>query len=134
MDEGERLMHTIRLRRPWCKSIETGSVPLRVDVPELNVETTTSEEQQTSTYRRSFNTPSGLSDSSRVYLRVDGWEGCLEFATLNGSPLVVGKSKINAEITDLLKPNNQITISLADRGGQPARLSGEVTLAIDDNG
>jgi hypothetical protein len=132
MDEGERLMHTIRLRRPWCKSIETGGVPLRVDVPELNVETASSE-QQTSTYRRSFNIPSGLRDSSRIYLRVDGWEGCLESATLNGSPLDIGKSKINAEITDLLKPNNQITISLTGSGGQPARLSGEVTLAIDDD-
>jgi hypothetical protein len=127
-------MHIIRLRRPWCKSIETGGTPLQIDVPELNVEPTTNEQQQTSTYRRSFNIPSGLRDSSRVYLRVDGWEGCLESATLNGSPLDVGQSKINAEITDLLKPNNQITISLTGRGGQPARLSGEVTLAIDDNG
>ena len=125
-------MHVIRLRRPWHKSIQEGAAPVRIDVPELDVQHSLHDES-TFSYRRSFNLPSGLQASSRVYLRVDGWEGYLDSATLNGSALEVGRAtKLNADITSLLESHNEIELRLASPPGQAARLSGEVTLAIDD--
>ncbi len=126
-------MHIIRLRRPWHKTIQQGAVPLRIDVPEMDVADDLQDEL-TLYYRRSFNRPSGLQSSSRVYLRVDGWEGHLDSATLNGSPLEVGHSKMNVDITNLLESHNEIELRLTSPAGQAARLSGEVTLAIDDDG
>lgn len=106
---------------------------MRIDVPERDAQHCLHDEL-TFSYRRSFNLPSGLQASSRVYLRVDGWEGHLDSATLNGSQLEVGQSaKINADITNLLAPHNEIALRLTSLPGQAARLSGEVTLAIDDD-
>jgi len=109
-------------------------VPVRIGVPEMDVADNLHDEQ-TFYYRRNFNVPSGLQPSSRVYLRVDGWEGHLDSATLNGSPLEVGHAtKLNADITKLLESHNEIELHLTSPPGQAARLSGEVTLAIDDDG
>lgn len=125
-------MHFIRLRRPWHKSVPGDPLPRRIDVPEMDV-TGSLHEELTVYYRRSFNLPSGLQPSSRVYLRVDGWEGQLETATLNGSALETGHSaKIDADISHLLEPHNEIELRLVSSPGQTARLSGEVTLAIDE--
>ena len=124
-------MHIIRLRRPWSKSLGKNAVPVRIDVPEADTENVLYEDQP-SYYRRSFNVPSGLRASSRVYLRVDGWQGRLASAIFNGSPLDIGDSEINTLITHLLEPRNQITLCLVGLSGRAARLSGEVTLAIED--
>lgn len=124
-------MHIIRLRRPWQKNAGPDDKPRRIDVPEIDHEPAP-QRAQTSTYRRSFNLPSGLADSSRVYLRVDGWQGSLVSATLNDAPLPFGPNNIDAEITSWLRPHNKITITLAGGPGQKVRLSGEVSLAIDD--
>ena len=83
-------------------------------------------------YRRGFNLPSGLTPSSRVLLRVDGWDGQLESITVNGSPLETLSAKIDADITDLLRPHNEILVRLSDAAAAPARMSGEVTLAIQE--
>lgn len=125
-------MHIIRLRRPWQKGIQNGAAPARIDVPETDLAQHQYEEL-TFYYRRSFNLPSGLQPSSRVYVRVDGWEGRLDSAAINGFPLDVGRcDKIDADITNWLASHNEIELRLTSSPGQAARLSGEVTLAIDD--
>jgi len=122
-------MHVIRLRRPWHKSDHHGGTSARVDVPEADVDH--EHEERTFRYQRNFNLPSGLRASSQVFLRIDGWQGRLESAAVNGFPLPIEHSRIDAEITQLLEPHNQITLLLTGLPGQGARLSGEVTLAID---
>lgn len=127
-------MHIIRLRRPWHKIAQDSSLPSRIDVPETNV-ADNQHEERTFSYRRSFNLPSGLQPSSRVYLCVDGWEGHLDSVALNGSALeVTCSTKLSADITNLLESHNEIELRLTSAPGQVARLSGEVTLAIDDDG
>ena len=88
-------------------------------------------EATTYLFRRGFNLPSGLQPSSRVLLRVDGWEGRLESITVNGSPLETGSATIDTDITELLRPHNEILVCLSDAAA-PARMSGEVTLAIQE--
>lgn len=124
-------MHLIRLRRPWQKIVGPASEPATIDVPELD-EKPAANELAAATYRRSFNKPTGLEPSSRVHLRVAGWQGLLESAELNDARLPADETRIDADITGLLRPQNQITIRLIGRPGQAARLSGEVALAIDD--
>ena len=124
-------MHVIRLRRPWEKARPDGSQASRIDVPEAN--DASADPQAAYRYCRRFNTPSGLSASNRLYLRIDGWRGRLESATINDHPLVVASSRINADITALVQTHNQITLVLAGHSGQSASLNGEVTLAIEDN-
>ena len=128
-------MHVIRLRGPWQKGAGPDTVPVRIDVPEVEVvhESSQSPQDRTYDYRRNFNLPSGLQESSRVFLRVDGWQGRIESAELNGTPLDVSDGNINVDITSFLEPQNQIRLRLTNGPGQAARLSGEVTLAIDDD-
>ena len=123
-------MHVIRLRRPWEKSREDETGSARIDVPETV--TNAADEPATFQYRRRFNLPSGLKPTSRVRLCVDGWQGRLESISINGVALEIGESIVNAEITALLEPHNQNLVRLGGRADQPARLSGEVTLAIED--
>ena len=125
-------MHIIRLRRPWRKSFGLHSVPLTVDVPDVDG-AATPDQEHTATYRRSFNQPTGLEPSSRVQLRVERWQGVMTSATLNNAPLQTGSTRIDTDITDLLQPQNQLAIVLTGRPGQVARLSGEVTLAISED-
>lgn len=123
-------MHIIRLRRPWLKSFEDETSEARVDVPDTSEPNDTQGRQVI--YRRTFNRPSGLELSSRVYLRVAGWHGALESARVNETVLPTGADHLDAEVTALLRPHNQVVITLSSQPGQTARLSGEVTLAIDD--
>ena len=78
--------------------------------------------------------PAGLQASSRVFLRVDGWEGRLESVKMNGVAVAFAKTDINADVTDQLQPHNQLELKLSGVSGQAARLSGEVSLAIDESG
>ena len=66
-------------------------------------------------YRRRFNLPSGLKQSSRVRF-VPTLGGRLDSMSVNGPTLEIGETKINADITDLLKSHDQIVVRLA--GGQ----------------
>lgn len=124
-------MHEIRLRTPWQRCREDGSDCARVDVPETGHPPVA--DPGVFCYSRSFNLPSGLQPSSRVYLRIDRWEGRLEAVTVNGVALNVEHSNCNADITKLLRPHNEIALRLAGLPGQAARLSGEVRLVIDDS-
>jgi hypothetical protein len=142
MDRRGQAMHIIRLRRPWQKIVGGNGPPFCIDVPEVDPPEVdppevdgapASDVKQTSTYCRSFNMPPGLEPFTRVYLRVDAWQGTLESVTLNAVPLPAGPTRVEADITSLLQPHNQIAIALSGRAGQSVRLSGEVTLAIDDD-
>lgn len=125
------MMHIIRLRRPWEKSRDGGSQWIRIDVPEMDEGDVG--DDATVLFRRRFNLPSGLQPSSRVRLRVDGWLGHLESITVNDSPLDADSARIDADITDVLQAHNQILVRLRGTTIDPARLSGEVTLAIEDD-
>lgn len=125
-------MHSIRLGRPWRKCVLGSDAPMRIDVPEMDA-AESPQEGLTFCYRRSFNRPTGLGPSSRVYLRIEGWEGRLESVAVNGFVMKFPDSaRIETEITNLLAPHNEIEFQLTGQSGQAARLSGEVALAIDD--
>ena len=124
-------MHVIRLRRPWNKSHPGGFGSTRIDVPE-SIANQEFPDETTVQYRRRFHLPAGLQSSSRVFLRVEGWEGQLESITMNGAALALEKNDINADITAQLQPHNHVEITLSSIPGQSARLSGEVSLAIDE--
>ena len=126
-------MHVIRLRKPWTKTVDGSAKGLRVDVPELaSVDLEMS--GQVARYERNFNRPSGLADS-RVYLRITGWQGKLTSLSVNQKIVSLGVdcSQIDLEITSLLESHNQLSVTLCGTPAQPPRLSGEVTLAIDDS-
>jgi hypothetical protein len=129
----DRAMHEIRLRKPWIKTVDDSSTGFRVDVPELagfDLERSV----EVARYDRNFNRPSGL-DDSRVYLRITGWQGTLTSLILNQTsvPLDAEWTQIDLEIASLLESHNQLSVTLRGTPAQPPRLSGEVTLAIDDS-
>ena len=140
-DGGRSLtMHTIRLRRPWTKHFvdsDEGAVGeatvQRVDVPEQGPADRNHEVTLRSfRYQRNFNRPTGLSETTKVYLRVTTWEGALVSLRVNEEPCHVQGDSIEVDITDRLGPSNQLELILRDTENQPALLCGEVTLEIDD--
>ena len=84
-------------------------------------------------YQRRFNRPTQL-DESRVYLRIVGWEGRLLGVHLNERPISMdGVSRdLDADVTSLLQAHNLLEVSLSGTASTVPRLSGEVTLAIED--
>lgn len=75
-------MHTIRLRAAW--SVDEAAATRR------------------------FNCPTGLDESTRVWL---AWDGEPSGASLNGEPLVGGERH---EVTDRLQGANQLVFSASD--------------------
>ena len=124
-------MHVIRLRGPWQRCRQDGSQPARIDVPETSDQQPG--QQGTFWYRRHFHLPSGLDSRSRVYLRIDGWQGLLETASINQIPLSVEHLRTGADLTESLQQSNQISLQLAGLAGQTPRLDGEVKLVIVDD-
>ena len=124
--------HTIRLRRPWQKPVVGVDGVTRIDVPEIRFDEAGDESKAKSTYQyvRRFNRPTGLDSSTRVHLVISGWSGQLVSIRLNGQDLEPGLHSIDADVTDLLEPQNEITIQLTDTADAAASLSGEVSLAI----
>ena len=95
-------MHQIRLRRPWQKRLSGQTESFRIDVPEAESDSQ-SPAGTSATYQRSFNQPSGLDDSARVYLRIESWQGDLASLTVNEQPLEVTSRPLTCEITERLK-------------------------------
>ncbi len=122
-------MYTIRLRRPWERSRIGSDQVDRIDVPELVASAGTADAEYR--YRRRFNRPTGLTTASRVYLRISGWSGRLDSITLNGHVLAHAADQVDTDVSDLLQNNNLIELTLCGCTDQPARISGEVMLAID---
>jgi hypothetical protein len=120
-------MHVIRLRRPWQKSVFGVAQPGVADVPDSDGSDSGEVE-----YRRRFNLPSGLDGNARVHLRVESWVGQLLQISLNGTSLQAGNSSADVDVTDLLQRQNELFIRLSGRPGHPTRLSGPVTLAIEE--
>ena len=145
------MVHVIRLRRPWEKSTDQGlrweriGVPEPVESPEVEspeVESPAAESpaigpsedtvEAVVMYRRNFNSPSGLEPDTRVMLRVDRWQGRLVSVAVNESELEAETTTFLADITDMLRPHNQIVLRLTGSSRGPARLSGEVSLEIHE--
>lgn len=128
-------MHVIRLKRPWEKTCLAIGQSQIVDVPEpgiANRDTTESGPGQSS-YSRNFNAPSGLESTSRVYLRVSQWAGKLDRVCLNGRVIdAVSTAPLELDITASIQRHNRIEIVLEDLPAQLAGMTGEVTIAIDD--
>lgn len=123
-------VHVIRLRRPWEKSCDGGRTWKLASVPEPIADSLG--DHPTAIYRRRFNQPTGLGESSCLSLRITGWEGTLESVTINAAHLETGETTIDAVITELVERHNQITVTLLRTETEGARLSGEVSLAIED--
>ncbi|TWU57388.1 hypothetical protein [Rubripirellula reticaptiva] len=129
-------MHVIRLRKPWRK-VGPDGIAIQIDVPEPVNESVPLESLrvgQSTRYERNFNSPTGLGANARVYLRVEAWDGDLasiqigeEVATEN----FVG-AKTEIDITEILRPSNTLVITLLSTQHSEPRLSGAVTIAIDD--
>jgi hypothetical protein len=128
-------MHVIRLRKPWTRTQEPGgSTSERVDVPDLDPVTVNDGDSTFFVYRRKFNCPTSLS-ATRVYLNISEWQGDLVGVKLNGDEVnqVVTSSGFREEITSLLRSHNELVVYLAAPPEQQPRLSGEVSLMIDDS-
>ena len=126
-------MHVIRLRKPWTKLLSDGGPAFRVDVPDQTV-SDSELPGAVAHYRRRFNRPSGL-DDARVFLRITGWHGRLKSLSLNQTPIPVEASAtgVNTDVTSLLQPHNELVVSLLGTPAGLPRLSGEVSLGIDES-
>lgn len=120
-------MHVIRLRRPWQRKCagqtQVVDVPDAIDspVPAGIV-----------SYRRSFNAPSGLEPSTILRIRIEHWSGKLVQLLLNDQPIGHEEmERVDLDVSGLLKPHNVLEVVLSD-DAQPACLTGEVTLAIEE--
>lgn len=125
-------MHVIRLRKPWIRTLGDDGIECRVDVPdETCLETQATE--WVACYHRRFNCPSRLQDV-RVYLRITGWQGQMTSLCLNAVPIPVNETchAIDVEVTALLRSHNELVITLSGTNQLTPRLSGEVSLGIDD--
>ncbi len=148
-------MHTIRLRKPWSKSGAGVGGRCRVDVPDLDspdldrperaggehakpasgsepgLASLECGEPAEVVYQRKFNRPTGLTDSSRVWLKISGWSGSLAEVQINGQRLTAGARPWRADVTAAIGLHNQLEIRLAANESGLPRLTGEVTLAIE---
>jgi hypothetical protein len=126
-------MHVIRLRKPWMRTREPGdSTDDRVDVPDLD-QARAIPVDSVLVYRRKFNRPTKLSNA-RVYLSISEWRGQLESVMLNGDavPCDASWTCFRQEITSRLKLHNELVIRLAQAPESAPRLSGEVSLVIEE--
>ena len=127
-------MHVIRLRKPWTKTLTKtlgeSSMVTRIEVPEPCVSESS---DLVADYRRRFNRPSRI-QNARVFLQIASWEGRLTALSLNGAPIPVDGSEtcVNTDITSLIQSHNELLVTLSGTAGTPPRLSGEVSLGIED--
>ncbi|WP_182868977.1 hypothetical protein [Stieleria mannarensis] len=131
-------MHTIRLRRPWLRSLDPHSPPQKVDVPDTQPPTTT--DGSVISYRRAFNRPTGLTPADVVWLSLphhtaESIEIRINDALVHQS---VHPSKatgpIRIDITASLQSANQLVITLTTGRTSPAALDAPVTLEIESEG
>ena len=123
-------MHVIRLRRPWDRIDAQTQQRQRIDVPEPPSD---EDSPRSVTYRRRFNRPTGLVPDTAIRLRISGWAGELTALSLNDQSLPVGAAPLEVDLSGRLEPHNSLQLTLAPGpDGAPPRLSGEVTLVIDE--
>ncbi|MEM8667652.1 MAG: hypothetical protein AAGG48_09070 [Planctomycetota bacterium] len=120
-------MHSMRLRSPW--QVDRGDgVFQRCELPDSK-----QSEGPTIAYRRSFNCPTGLESTDKVWLIIHGWEGRIESLSVNGQLLDMEEheSPTRLEISTWLLRSNRIELILAATGEVGSRLTGPVELAIE---
>ena len=124
-------VHTIRLRRPWLRSVGDQEPPTKVDVPDADL----SAERCDSfvTYRRAFNRPSGLEPNDRVWLSIAKYTDCSIRVLLNDVSIFQGDTPqpLRIDITPHLGNTNQLVIQRTAEHQLNAVLDGEVTLQIE---
>lgn len=128
-------MHSIRLRKPWQRTM--AGVTESVEVPDESTEMPSASPvagPTMVTYSRKFNTPTGLSQRTRVHLRISDWQGRWSVLTVNGNAFPVDDvvAPCQFDITDALSLHNELTIQLTECQMAPPSLSGEVVLLIED--
>ncbi|QDV46985.1 hypothetical protein Enr13x_68940 [Stieleria neptunia] len=124
-------MHTIRLRRPWLRSIDPQSPPDKVDVPDTAPLAATGGDRVT--YRRAFNRPTGLTPTDGVWLSISHYAADAIEVRINDT--LISRSTagepIRVNITADLQTSNQLAITLKSSESSPAALDGAVTLEIE---
>lgn len=125
-------MHVIRLRKPWDRTDAPSAQRRRIDVPEPIDADEARSAVSTATYQRRFNRPTGLQPGTRVAMRITDWSGELQSLSLNGRELPVGPAPLEVDLSDQLQPHNRLELSLSPDSDAAPRLSGEVTLVIDE--
>lgn len=123
-------MHTIRLRRPWLRSVDGGSVADKVDVPD-----DAPIDAARVTYRRTFNRPTGLTTEDRVWLSIRRFTARSARVVLNERPIHQTRSHepIRLEITTNLLAGNRLQIHLDADDDRPPALDGAVSLEIESH-
>jgi hypothetical protein len=131
--ERERLMHVIRLRRPWQRCCDW-TADERVDVPDEEPFAAESDPRGTSVcYRRSFNRPTGLESHTTVVLRVSRWTGKITSLIFNGTPVTTSGFPLEVDLSRWIEPHNTIELTLESENEQTPRLNGEVSLNIAEH-
>lgn len=134
-------MHTIRLRRPWLRTLDDQGTPDRVDVPDNRSGINPGagpgaghgaghDDASNLTYRRVFNRPTGLQSGDKLWLAIESFRARQIGVLLNDKSIFLSDvaDPIRIEITSHLKHSNQLVIQLL---GSDACLSGAVTLQIE---
>jgi hypothetical protein len=88
--------HAIRLRDPWKQELRAGGGTL---------------------FTRHFHRPTGLDDSSRVWLVIEGVTGAAE-VTLNDRRLEGSGPIVRCDFTAELRPNNLLAIAVGSISGK----------------
>ncbi|MGB7326277.1 MAG: hypothetical protein WBD31_15495 [Rubripirellula sp.] len=129
-------MHVIRLRKPWRK-VGPDGIAVQVDVPEPVNDSESREPArvgQSTRYERNFNSPTGLDASAKVYLQIEAWDGDLVSIHIGDDVAAenLDLAKAEIDITEILRPSNALVITLRSTANSEPRLSGAVTIAIDN--
>lgn len=132
-------MHIIRLRGPWqivaleAESDETTTAAVTAVVPGDWAAALGADYHGRARLTRRFGSPTNLAPEEKVFLVV-GAADCQAKVVLNGELLGEQDSSTGEcryDITRLLRPRNELRITLASRPDQPGKI-GEVRLEIDD--
>ena len=130
-------MHTIRLRRPWLRTIDDLNQPDRVDVPDVG--RVPLREGSILIYRRTFNRPTGLEIGDKVWLSIESYSAGSIRVLLNEQSVFQADTAqpVRVDLASRLEPSNQLEIQLAGSSVMTeavmteAGLDGEVSLQIE---
>lgn len=125
-------MHTIRLRKPWQRQIGTEPIEARIDVPD-QAWPVRPPSADTVHYRRNFNRPSGLDDSTSVSVCIASWCGDELLLVLNGIELRQTRAfgPMIVDATDALAASNVLEVKITGIPNDSMGLTGEVSLQIN---
>ncbi|MCS7470463.1 hypothetical protein NZK35_27750 [Stieleria sp. ICT_E10.1] len=124
-------MHTIRLRRPWLRSVDSQPPPDKVDVPDTLPPAAGG--GAVVTYRRAFNRPTGLTPNDSVCLSIAHFTADSIEIRINDTLIYQSDrtEPIRLDMTAALRPSNQLAITLTAGECPTTVLDGAVTLEIE---